>query len=189
MLPSEAANVVDTVCTNGGTECSGIAHALCDIATFKCKCAAYSTATTTTCTATACTANATCVTPDANSECSGASSADKCRCKTGYSLASTDAKCYKDVTSTVCTATGKECDSIINALCDTTALKCKCGGISSMIANTCTGKTCIAAATCTALDANSECSGTAATDKCQCKSGYLMGTDGKCALSMICRIV
>lgn len=188
MTPCEAANVDVTPCTNGGTECSGIVNAVCDLdttpATPMCKCATYAPQSSTTCAATACSAASTCTAIDPNSECSGTTSSDKCRCKTGYSL-STAGLCQQDVTSTVCTSTGTECSAIDNARCDTTALKCKCGSISAMIANTCTGKACTASTTCTAMDANSECSGTAAGSVCRCKTGYLMGTDGICAIQCI----
>ncbi|KAH3793479.1 hypothetical protein DPMN_146991 [Dreissena polymorpha] len=127
-----------------------------------------------------CTASTTCTDLDANSECSGSTSGSLCQCKTDYVIGSAGL-CVLPVTSTVCTATGTECNSITNALCDTTALKCKCGGITAMVENKCTGKACTASTTCTALDANSQCSGTTTGSVCQCSAGYLMGSDGKCA--------
>ncbi|XP_052799162.1 multiple epidermal growth factor-like domains protein 11 [Mya arenaria] len=180
------ANVVGATCTSDGYQCTPITWGYCNIAVAspECGCAAITTASGTTCSVTACTADATCEALDSNSACTGGSS-NECECVANYEIFAdgTSNKCQPGVGAT-CSSAGGECMHLLGGYCDTTttpsAPVCACGDIFDVSGGTsCYFKSCAADATCTALDANSEC----VKDMCMCKSGYSINTSKLCSMT------
>ncbi|KAH3873025.1 hypothetical protein DPMN_036250 [Dreissena polymorpha] len=168
-------------CTATGGECSGLANAYCNtgVAAPVCACATiYPTGTS--CTAKTCAGGATdCTGVDANSQCTGGN----CECKANYGIFKMGIKatCQPGVGAT-CTASGGECGNLPGGYCNTAvaAPVCACGAIYTAAAPACTTKVCEPGSTyCSGLDANSECG----KGYCVCKSGFTIGSSGKCTSS------
>ncbi|XP_052799169.1 keratin-associated protein 10-11-like [Mya arenaria] len=161
-------NAVGDTCTASGYECMTVSNAFCS--TSACACGAAFTGDP--CVGATCSTSADCITLDANSECVGTA----CACKANYavSLKGTSGDCQPGVGAT-CTASGSECQNLLGGYCATTV--CACADIMAASVTVCAATSCTADATCTALDANSEC----IKDMCVCKSGYALdGTSKSC---------